>query len=114
VTNGTERNGLAAAVSAELKKRGFHVISIGNTALMSTGVATVRYSKDRRFVADRVAAEIKGSILVPAGGHGVVELDLGPSFRRLASLGDARAALTKLLPKTTPTPTPTTSCRARD
>jgi hypothetical protein len=114
VKNATERNGLAASVSAQLNKRGFHVISIGNTALMTTGVATVRYSKDRRLVADRVAAEVRGAILVVAGGHGVVELDLGPQFRALSTPAKARLAYLRLVPTAAPSPTPTTSCRPRD
>ncbi len=115
VKNATMRNGLAASVSAKLKKRGFHVLSIGNTVLMKHGVASVRYSADRRLVAAKVAAQIAGSTLVPAGGHGVVELDLGPGFRALASPAVAAAAYLRLLPHASPSPTPTTtgSCRPR-
>jgi LytR cell envelope-related transcriptional attenuator len=113
VKNGTERNGLAASVQIDLENRGFKVTSIGNTVLMKKGVATVRYSADRRLVADKVAAQIKGAILVLAGGHGVVELDLGPKFHALATPKQAKAAYRRLLPQTTPAPTPSTSCRPR-
>lgn len=113
VKNATLRNGLAATVSAELKKRGFTVTSIGNTVLMGKGVATVRYSRDRKLVADKVAAQIVGSSLVPFGGHGKVELDLGPQFHALTSRAKAEADYLRRLPTTTPTPTPTESCRAR-
>jgi hypothetical protein len=115
VKNGTERNGLAASVSSALEERGFNVTSIGNTASTITGVATVRYSKDRLAVAERVAAEIKGSTLVVAGGHGVVELDIGPKYHRLSTRPQARAALIQLVaPSAAASPTPTTSCRPRD
>lgn len=113
VENATNHNGLAASVAADLTSRGFHVLSIGNTVLMSRGVATVRYSKDRRLVADRVAAQIKGSTMVPAGGHGVVELDLGPAFRALSTPAQAQLAYLHSLPRSSPTATPGRSCRPR-
>jgi len=115
IKNATTRNGLAASVSAMLKKRGFHVISIGNTVLMNHGVAAVRYSANRRLVADMVAAQFAGATLVPAGGHGVVELDLGPGFRTLVSPAAAEAAYLRLSPHASPSPTPTAtgSCRPR-
>jgi hypothetical protein len=115
IKNATEREGLAAAVRTQLRKRGFRVISIGNAAeLMSSGVAKVRYSADRRLVADHVAAQIKGgATLVPAGGHGVVALYLGPKFSRLATLLQARLAYLRLVPSPTASPVPTTSCRPR-
>jgi hypothetical protein len=111
VKNATERIGLAASVQIDLENRGFKVTSIGNTVLMKKGVATVRYSADRRLVADKVAAQIKGAVLVLAGGHGVVELDLGPKFHTLVTTKQARVAYRRLLSQTAPTPTPSTSCR---
>jgi LytR cell envelope-related transcriptional attenuator len=113
VKNATERVGLAHHVSVELKNRGFHITSVGNTVIMKSGVASVRYSADRRYVAYHVAAQIAGSTLVSAGGHGVVELDLGPKFHALATAAQARLAYLRLVPTATPTPQPTTSCRAR-
>jgi len=115
VKNATLRNGLAARVSKALKKRGFTVTSIGNTVLMGKGVATVRYSHDRKLVADKVAAQVVGATMVPFGGHGKVELDLGPQFHSLTTPAKAEAAYLRRLPTTTPTPQPTAteSCRAR-
>jgi len=115
VKNATLRNGLAALVRTQLRKRGFHVISIGNTVLMKHGVAAVRYSADRRLVADKVAAQFAGATLLPAGGHGVVELDLGPGYRALVSPAVAAAAYLRLSPHASPSPTPTAtgSCRPR-
>lgn len=112
VKNGTLRNGLAAAVSAQLKQRGFHVRSIGNTVLRIKGVATVRYSANRRQVADFVAAQITGSKLVKAGGHGVVELDLGSRYQSLVSVAKAVADYQRTLPPLSASPTPSESCHS--
>jgi hypothetical protein len=113
VENATNHNGLAASVAADLTRRGFHVISVGNTVLMTSGVARVRYSKGRRLVADRVAAQIKGSTLVRAGGHGVVELDLGPAFRSLSTPAQAQLAYTRSLPQADSTAIPGRTCQPR-
>jgi hypothetical protein len=114
VKNATERNGLAASVAAQLTHRGFHVISIGNALELGSNVATVRYSPDRRTVADRVAAQINDSTLVAVGGHGVVELDIGPKFHALATPLAARLAYLRLLPHTAVTPTASPTCRPQD
>jgi LytR cell envelope-related transcriptional attenuator len=113
VENATNHNGLAATVAADLTRRGFHVISVGNTELMTTGVAKVRYSKNRRKAANWVAAQVKGATRVPAGGHGVVELDLGPGFRALSTPAQARLAYAQSLPRAAATATPSGSCRPR-
>jgi hypothetical protein len=113
VENATERDGLAAEVAADLQTRGFHILSIGNAVLMHKGVAVVRYSPDRRLVADRVAAQFKGATLVAVGGHGVVELDVGPKFKALATPAQAKLAYLNLQAPATPTPTPSGSCRPR-
>jgi hypothetical protein len=112
VDNATQRDGLAAEVAADLENRGFHVLKIGNTTSPIKGVARVRYSADRRLVADKVAAEIKGATMVAAAGHGVVELDLGPKYHALASPKQARIAYQRAV-RPTPTPTPTGGCRPR-
>jgi hypothetical protein len=114
VKNATERNGLAASVAAQLTHRAFHVISVGNAVQISSNVATVRYSRDRRLVADKVAAQIKGSTLVEVGGHGVVELDIGTKFQALASPLAAKAAYLRLLPHPAVTPTASPTCRPQD
>jgi LytR cell envelope-related transcriptional attenuator len=110
VNNATQRDGLAAEVGADLGTRGFHVTKIGNAAPMSTGVATVHYSADRRLVAAKVAAQITGSTMVAASGRGVVILDIGPKFHALATPKHARAAYLRLAAPP-PAPTPTGSCR---
>jgi hypothetical protein len=113
VLNGTQRVGLAAEVAADLKTRGYHVTAIGNTIAAVKGVATVRYSADRRYVADHVAAQVKGSKLVLAGGHGVVDLDLGSKFQALSSPSEAKQAYLTLVPTATPSASPTAVCQPR-
>jgi LytR cell envelope-related transcriptional attenuator len=114
VKNATERNGLAASVAAQLTHRAFHVISIGNAIKISSNVATVRYSRDRRLGADKVAAQITGSTLVEVGGHGVVELDIGTKFQALATPLAAKSAYLRLLPHPAVTPAASPTCRPQD
>jgi hypothetical protein len=113
VDNATLQPGLATQVAAQLKHRGFIITDVGNTPTMGKGVATVRYSADRRLLADRLAAQIQGTTLVAGGGHGVVELDIGPKFRALASRADAKAAYLSSAPSPTAAPSPAASCRPR-
>jgi hypothetical protein len=106
VLNATLRTGLAAQVAAQLKHRGFHVTTVGNTpTMMRRGVATVRYATAQRTTALYLAAQVPGSTLV-AGGRGV-QLDIGPGFRQLATARDANIAYARSLPSPSPTPTPT-------
>lgn len=111
VRNATLRTGLAAQVSAQLKKRGFHIWKIGNALTMGTGVATVRYSKGRRLDAQAVADQIRGATIVKVGTPGV-ELDVGPKFRVLLTAAAARAAQAHLIATETPalTPSPHPTC----
>jgi len=115
VDNATLRTGLAARVAAELKHRGFPIGAIGNTPTTGKGIATVRYSPNRKVEAQLLAAQIANSTTVAVGGRGVVELDIDPKFRVLASRGAARAAerlaILGSLPHTSPTPTPSPTCR---
>jgi hypothetical protein len=113
VMNATERAGLAAEVAAALQDRGFNVTKIGNAVLMGKGVAVVRYSPDRRLVADKVAAQIKGATLLAVGGHRVVELDLGPKYYALVTPRRARVAYRRAVASAAAVPTPSTSCRPR-
>jgi hypothetical protein len=95
VDNATLRNGLAARVSGELKKRGFHVSQIGNTTT-GTGVAAVRYSHGLLLEAQAVADQIKGAVLAKTSVPGV-ELDVGPKFHTLLSPAAATAARATLV-----------------
>jgi hypothetical protein len=113
VNNATQRSGLAAEVAATLQTRGFHVLQVGNSTLTVKGPAIVRYSADRRLVADKVAAQITGSTLATVAGHGKVVLVLGPKFHSLASTKHAKAAYLLLLTPTA-TPTPSGGCRPQD
>jgi hypothetical protein len=108
VKNATLRTGLARTVANELKNRGFHIATVGNTlTMMQSGVATVRYGgAAHRLGALDVAAQIPGATVV-AAKTGAIELDLGPDFKHLATQRDAHIAYVRSLPAPTPTPTPT-------
>jgi hypothetical protein len=110
VRNATLRTGLAAQVSRQLKKRGFHVSTIGNTAKMGRGVATIHYGSGRLIEAQAVADQIRGATMVQAA-HSGIELDIGPRFRALQTTAAARAARAHLVARETaalsPSPSPT-------
>jgi hypothetical protein len=116
VYNASLITGLATQVATELRQRGFAIGQIGNAAKVGKGVATVRYSADRKLEATKLAAEVTGAKLVAVGGTHVVELDINPKFKALATKQAAAqafqtaAASQHLL---SPTPTPTPTCRAR-
>lgn len=109
VRNATLHTGLATRVAHELRRRQLHVTSVGNTAFRGKGIATVRYSADRRSQAEVVAAQIPGTTLMQQSGHGRLELDLGPRFHGLASSFAASEALTREVAATA-SPAPTPSC----
>jgi hypothetical protein len=119
VDNATLVSGLAAQVAGELRTRGFTIASVGNTAARGRGVATVRYSPDRKVVGEQLAAQIKGATLVEAAGSKRVELDVGPKYTALRSTRAAGAALRKLVAadaasaSPSPSATPTPTCRPR-
>jgi acetolactate synthase regulatory subunit len=92
VRNSTVRVGLASRVASALHRRGFHVRGVGNTSVKVTGTATVRYSPDRARQAKTLAAQLSRPLLSEIGGTRVLDLDLGPKWRGLASLKAARAA----------------------
>lgn len=107
VRNATLRTGLASRVAHALRQRQVHVVSIGNTPLRGKGVATVRYTADRRSQAEVLAAQIRGATMAPEPGHGRLELDLGPRFHGLAPARVAGDQLTREVAATaSPTPTP--------
>jgi hypothetical protein len=122
VNNASLTAGLAASVANELKHRGFRIKSVGNTAEMGKGVATVRYSPDRKVQAEQVASEVKGAKLVAATGSGYIEIDLDPQFTALVSNNAAKKAFRLTLTKSavgsaSASPSPTVSasptCRPR-
>jgi acetolactate synthase regulatory subunit len=93
VRNATLREGLASRVAAALHHRGFHVHGVGNTPAKVTGTAMVRYSADRAQQAKTLAAQISRPALVKVSGKRVLDLDLGPKWRALATPTAAHAAV---------------------
>jgi hypothetical protein len=112
VRNSTLRSGLASRVGAALHRRGFHVHGVGNTAAKVTGTATVRYSADRAQQAKTLAAEISQPALLKVHGRRVLDLDLGPKWRRLATPAAAHAAARAARAAARPTPTCSASAAA--
>jgi hypothetical protein len=119
IRNGSLQTGLAAKVRSELRRRGFHVGSIGNALTVGHDVAVVRYPPAQLRAARSVAAQVSGAVaLQPAPGAGLVELDLGLRFGGLQSVAAARSAERRLLagaspsPTASPTPTAGPTCQA--
>jgi hypothetical protein len=81
----TTRGGLASRVAFALQQRGFHIRGVGNTSATVTGPATVRYSADQAVQARTLATEIAGVTLLRRPGTKLLDLDLGKSWRTLAS-----------------------------
>ena len=108
VLNATSRNGLAATVAGALRRRGFHVASVGNApALMTAGVARVGYGTGRLPDAQAVGLQIARPTFVQDGRVAVVRLELGPGFRGLRSQAAVRAARARLVAAR---PTPAATC----
>ena len=102
VYNATERRGLASAVAAQLKKRGFKVVKVSNDPLKRkvTGLAEVRSSTAGADAARTVVAQVGQVVLVPDQRKDAsVDLVLGATFKRLVPPKAAAAAIT-------PTPSP--------
>ncbi len=101
VYNATQRRGLASAVAAELKKRGFTVGKVANDPLKRsvTGLAEVRASTAGADASRTVVAQVGQVVLVPdQRTDASVDLVLGATFKALVSPAAAAAAVT-------PTPT---------
>lgn len=104
VLNSTDRRGLAGAVAAELRKRGFDVSQVGNDAADVTVAepAQVRHGPEAVPAARTVAAQIPGAVLVADGREGfVVDLSLGTAYQNLATVEQA-ATLTTPVPGPSP------------
>ena len=116
VLNASLQTGLAAAVRAELRRRGFHVAAIGNAPRLGRYVATIRYSPDELRASRAVAAEVPGEATIqPVPGHHVLVLDLGTHFTKLQSVSAARATerrrdATATAAAHSPSPSPSASC----
>ena len=111
VLNGTLRPHLAHAVATGLR-RSWHlrVRRVGNTARLVRGNSQVRYPSALAFEARVVAAHVvPTATLVASPAARVIELDLGPTYVRLADAFEVRQARLRLAVGTasaSPAPTP--------
>ena len=95
ILNATPQVGLAHRLGDLFTARGFTVVGVGNTAATGTGVATVGYPPGQLAGALAVAEQVPGAV-VSAGVSSrkpvVIELDIGPDFRNLATPAQLAAA----------------------
>jgi LytR cell envelope-related transcriptional attenuator len=105
VLNGTATVGLAHSVAAQLAARGFHVVSVGNGPALH-GPAQVAYAAADQPAALSLAEQVLGADLraLPTVRDGVVELDIGSDFRRLATPAAAAAARARDMAAASPRP----------
>lgn len=110
VYNSTVREGLARSVSDQLRTRGFAVISTANDPLIDIrdvrGSAEVRYGPNGARQADLVRRQVPGAkVFRDAREDAVVDLALGPLYKRLATsaeLARGRQGLVAAAPTTPP------------
>jgi hypothetical protein len=93
VYNATTREGLARSVSDQLRSRGFTVITIANDPLIDIrdvrGSAEVRYGPKGAKQADVVRRQVPGAkVFRDAREDAVVDLALGPAYKRLATAAE--------------------------
>ena len=101
VLNATEIRGLAAAVSTELRKRGYVVEAVGNdeSGIAVTESAQVRHGPDLAAEAASVAVQVPGAVLVDDGRTGeVVDIVLGAGYRNVTNVSQAAAAIAAAAP----------------
>jgi len=85
VLNATPREGLAASVAADLRKRGFTVTAVGNDTQKVTAPAEIRYGTKGAPAARVVAGVVTGATSRNDGRAGPdVDLILGTKFKALA------------------------------
>jgi LytR cell envelope-related transcriptional attenuator len=97
VINGTERNGLAAAVAKELQKRRFRVMSIETEALPKPlkSVVMVRYGAAGKLAAHTVALQFPAkTIMIQDKRDGAaIDVVIGEKYRSMVSAKKATAAM---------------------
>jgi hypothetical protein len=102
VYNASAREGLAGTVAGQLGRRGFAVVATANDPLIdlrpiTTGWAEIRYGAAGTRHAQLLRAHVPGAKLFRDGRKdAVVDVALGPAFKRLsnpAELARAMAAL---------------------
>ena len=108
VYNATERQGLAASVAKELRKRGFTVKSVANDPLDRKvgGVGEVRHGPRGGPAAAAVGTHVDAARMAPDGrSNGSVDLVLGAGYRRLRT-PQAAAAEAEAASRPSPPPAP--------
>jgi hypothetical protein len=93
VYNSTAREGLARSVSDQLRSRGFVVLSTANDPLIDIrdvrGVAEIRYGPEGVRQADLIRRQVPGAtVFRDAREDAVVDLALGPAYKRLATAAE--------------------------
>ena len=93
VYNSTAREGLARSVSDQLRSRGFVVLSTANDPLIDIrdvrGVAEIRYGPKGVRQADLIRRQVPGAkVFRDAREDAVVDLALGPAYKRLATAAE--------------------------
>lgn len=118
VLNGTLTSGLAAQVATQLRHRGFHVNSVGNTQkLVKTGTAVVSYGPGRELAAQAVAVQFPGAQVVKGTAAGV-QVAIGGDFNTLSTKAEASRARQQFVTEDastapSPSPSPSPTCRAQ-
>jgi len=101
VYNSTNRNGLAAATAAELKKRGFMIAKVTNDPLKANLTVAAEVRGAVAPAMRMVAAEVAGAQLhADTRTDGSVDLVLGTGFTALANPDQVAAALAASSPST--------------
>lgn len=104
VYNGTDRHGLAAAVSTELQRRKFRVLTIANKkqAAPLKVVAVVRYGPAGKVEAHTVALQFPAKVKLMQDGRegGSVDVVLGEKYKGMVSRKQgARAIVPAAVPE---------------
>jgi hypothetical protein len=94
VFNSTDRRGLAATVTRDLQRRGFHVIEVGNgdQKVPADVAAVLRYGVDQEPIARVVAAHMIGKVQLLEDAtieSSVITVDLGPKYAQLRPAAQA-------------------------
>ena len=91
VLNGTKREGLAASVSGNLRKRGFVIGTVGNAKSAAAGVGELRFGPSAGDHAKVVARHVGAAKQVQLKREGAkVDIVLGKDFTQLVPLSEAR------------------------
>jgi hypothetical protein len=120
VYNATAREGLARTIASQLVGRGYVIVTADNDPLSGIrpvdGAAEVRYGPAGARQASLVRRQVPGATLYKDARQGtIVDLVLGPQFRRLSTPAELARGRQGLVaphpaPAKVPTPSPTPGC----